>query len=104
MYHGDILIEWKIVMPIVRGANHPIMMPLHIVNDISFSANSLAVIAFILANESSTIGVLDVQKRFGFGCRAWARVSKEMREKGLLSVQKGNGGTQLIFQMDWAIS
>lgn len=75
------------------------MLSLEIVNNPNLSARSLGVIAFILASKSNTIGIEEIQKRFGFGSTVWRQISKELREQHFLVEQRGNGGTQLLFKL-----
>lgn len=73
-------------------------VPRELAQNLSVSANTLAVITYLCSKgENWTPRVYDIKKRFGFGDHTWRGISLEMRELGVMELKKTSQGTELIF-------
>ncbi len=93
------------ISQITVGANRQPFswLPNYLINDPSVSAEVLAVALYLNGKPDNwRCRPFDIKKRFGWGDRIWYRVSRELKELGLLHENITKDGTQLWFGFDEA--
>lgn len=79
-------------------------LPNYLINDLTFSANAMAVALYLESKPGNWIcHPNDIRKRFGWGRHTWLKVSRELKERGLLIETKIQHSTELRFEISWNI-
>jgi len=78
------------------------MYPNELAQDPTFSAASKATSLYLLSKPTGwTPRPSDIQKQMGYGEAVWFRVSKELKDRKILTEARTQGGTELLFEISW---
>lgn len=87
---------------IIIGSKLPVFswLPNYLINDSRVTAEILGVALYLNGKPEGWVPrAYDIKKRFGFGKEKWERISREMRELGMLHHVTTQKGKQLVFQI-----
>lgn len=66
----------------------------------SLSAQALAAVIWVVAQDSGKIKASSLKARFSWGDKVWRKVSKELREHGILTSNHTRMGIELHFDLE----
>ena len=76
-----------------------VYVPKHIVG-MSLCAESLAAMVWIISRNLTRVNVDEVKDKFSWGTHVWQKVSKELRDKNLITLHSTGEGNRLYINED----